>query len=233
VDTLKPLPNSKTQERATYDRVAAHYDRAIGPIERRFLSRLRAETLSALPADSRILEIGAGTGLNFPYYPRAARGVATELSREMLRQAQTKSRPVGVHLAQNSAERLPFADASFDAACATLLFCSVVSPDAAFAELRRVVKPGGTIALLEHVRPQGALGWLFDLLNVLTVPLFEDHFNRRTAETARRAGLQILRVERRAFGIINLIFCENKAGRATGAQASAQQSKDDAARELS
>ncbi|HEY0406429.1 MAG TPA: methyltransferase domain-containing protein [Pyrinomonadaceae bacterium] len=209
------MPTAKPQQRATYDRVAAHYDRAIGPLERRFLSRLRAETLAALPAGGRLLEIGAGTGLNFPYYPQAARGVATELSREMLRRAQAKSRPANVHLAQNRAEQIPFADASFDAACATLLFCSVVSPAAAFAELRRVVKPGGIIALLEHVRPHGALGWLFDLLNLLTVPLFDDHFNRRTAETARRAGLHIRRLESRAFGIINIICCENRASQRT------------------
>ena len=205
------MPKPTSQQRATYDRIAAHYDRAIGPLERRFLSRLRAETLGALPAGSRILEIGAGTGLNFPYYPQAARGVATELSREMIRLAQIKSRPASVHLVQNNAERLPFADASFDAACATLVFCSINAPAVAFAELRRVVRPGGRIALLEHVRPPSPLGWLFDLLNLLTVPLFEDHFNRRTSEEARRAGLQTLRVERRALGIINIIICENRA----------------------
>lgn len=209
--TKNRLLESTTQGRATYDRFAAHYDRAISPLERRLLARLRAETLGALPANSRILEIGAGTGLNFPYYPPAASGAATELSREMLRRAQAKKRPPGVHLVRNNAERLPFADASFDAACATLLFCSIASPAAAFAELRRVVKPGGRIALLEHVRPPGALGWLFDLLNLLTVPLFDDHFNRRTAAEAQRAGLQTLRVEQRARGIINIIICENTA----------------------
>jgi ubiquinone/menaquinone biosynthesis C-methylase UbiE len=175
------------------------------PLERCFLARLRAETLAALPAGRRLLEVGAGTGLNFPYYPPSTTGVATELSHEMLCRAQAKPRPTGVHLVQNSVEQLPFPDASFDAACATLVFCSVASPAAAFAELRRVVKPGGTIALLEHVRPQGLLGWLFDLLSVFTVALFDDHFNRRTIEEARRAGLHITSVERRALGIINII----------------------------
>lgn len=200
---------SSLPPRATYDRVAAHYDRAIGPLERRLLARLRAETFKALPDGSRLLEVGAGTGLNFPYYPYVACGVATELSREMIRHAQAKSRPARVHLVQNSVESLPFSDASFDAACATLLFCSVASPAAAFAELRRVVRPGGTIALLEHVRPRGPLGYLFDLLNVFTSRLFDDHFNRRTSEEARRAGLRTLRVERRALGIFNIIICEN------------------------
>jgi ubiquinone/menaquinone biosynthesis C-methylase UbiE len=204
------LPSSS--QRPTYDRLAAHYDRAIGPLERRFLARLRAETFKALPQDSRLLEVGAGTGLNFPYYPQRARGVATELSREMIQRARAKSRPADVHLVQNTAEQLPFPDASFDAACATLVFCSVASPAAAFAELRRVVKPGGTIALLEHVRPTGLLGYFFDLLNVFTVPLFDDHFNRRTSEEAQRAGLRLLRIERRGLGIINLIVCENPSG---------------------
>jgi ubiquinone/menaquinone biosynthesis C-methylase UbiE len=198
--------------RATYDRLAAHYDWAIGPLERRLLARLRAETFKALPVGGRLLEVGAGTGLNFPYYPQEVAGIATELSREMIRRAKARSHTTTVHLVQNSAERLPFVDASFDAACATLVFCSVASPAEAFAELRRVVKPRGTIALLEHVRPRGLLGYVFDLLNVFTVPLFEDHFNRRTSEEAQRAGLRLQRVERHAFGIFNVIVCENRNG---------------------
>jgi ubiquinone/menaquinone biosynthesis C-methylase UbiE len=201
---LKP-----THKPPIYDRFAANYDRLIAPFERRLLRRLREKTLSALPAESRILEVGAGTGLNFPYYPRGSSGVASELSCEMLKIARGKERPERVHLVQTSAERLPFADASFDAAFATLVFCSVASPPKAFNEMRRVVRPGGTIALLEHVRPKGILGLLFDALSVLTVALFEDYFNRRTADEARRAGLQLVSVERRVLGIINIIVCRN------------------------
>lgn len=185
----------------------------MSPLERRFLSRLRAETLGALPPGGRLLEIGAGTGLNFPFYPQPAQAVATELSREMLRRAQTKRRPPRVHLVQNDAERLPFQDDSFDSACATLIFCSVTSPALAFAELRRVVKPGGVIALLEHVRPPGLMGPLFDLLNLFTTTLFDDHFNRRTSEEARRAGLRPLRIEPHLLGIFNIIVCENEKAR--------------------
>jgi ubiquinone/menaquinone biosynthesis C-methylase UbiE len=112
-----------------------------------------------------------------------------------------------VRLVRARAERLPFADASFDAAFATLVFCSVESPAAAFSELRRVVRPGGAVALLEHVRPRGALGHACDALSLLTVPLFGDHFNRRTAEEARRAGLLVERVEEHLLGVVQLIFC--------------------------
>ena len=191
----------------TYDEVAPHYDAAIQPLERWFLSRLREATLQQLPDNANVLEIGAGTGLNFIYYPANALGVATEPSREMLRLAARKPRPSGIELLRSCAEALPFESKSFDAAFATLVFCSVKSPAQVFAELRRVVKPGGTVLLLEHVRPKGLLGPVFDLLNLLTVPLFDDHFNRRTADEARAAGLEVLQVEKRLLGIINLIKC--------------------------
>lgn len=193
----------------TYDRLAARYDTAIRPCERLFLERLRLKTMAVLRGQGRILEVGAGTGLNFKYYEREARGVASELSREMLSRAGMKARPLMIPLVQASVEALPFPDASFDAALSTLLFCSVASPQKSFAELRRVVRRGGTIAMLEHVRPAGILGPLFDLINIFTVPLFEDHFNRRTAEEARRAGFEIQSIERAVLGIFNIIVLKS------------------------
>ena len=191
----------------TYDQFAPQYDSVMRPLERCFLSRLRAETLGSLPENARILEVGAGTGSNFAFYPAGTHGVASEPSREMLKIAKDKRRREGVKLVQSYAEALPFENASFDAAFATLVFCSVSSPARAFAEMQRVVKSGGVIVLLEHVRPGGLLGPLFDLLNLITVPLFDDHFNRRTADEARTSGLHLLRVERRMLGIINMIAC--------------------------
>jgi ubiquinone/menaquinone biosynthesis C-methylase UbiE len=168
---------------------------------------LRASTFQHIPENARILEIGAGTGMNFVYYPADASGIATEPSTGMLKIAQEKKRPRGIRLIQSCAETLPFKDDSFDVALATLVFCSVDSPAAAFAELKRVVRSGGSILLLEHVRPQGILGPLFDLLNLITVPLFDDHFNRRTSDNACAAGLKLVRVEKSLLGIINLITC--------------------------
>jgi ubiquinone/menaquinone biosynthesis C-methylase UbiE len=191
-----------------YDAFAPHYERAMRPLERLLLRRLRSAALRQIPSDSRLLEVGAGTGLNFAHYPPGAHGAATEPSRAMLLIARTKPCPASISLVQTSAENLPFATGSFDAACATLVFCSVASPSQAFAELRRVVRPGGRIVLLEHVRPGGLLGHLFDALSFLTVRLFDDHFNRRTADTAKRAGLRLISVKRHALGIIQLIVCE-------------------------
>src|SRR3954453_5319496 len=109
-----------------YEKLAPRYDQALAPFERWFLARWRADVFRELPSDSRILEVGAGTGLNFRYYSTDGRGVATDLSREMIKCARHKAeRPAGVALVQCRAEQLPFADAVFDAAFATLVFCSV------------------------------------------------------------------------------------------------------------
>ncbi|HEX5705686.1 MAG TPA: methyltransferase domain-containing protein [Pyrinomonadaceae bacterium] len=196
-------------ESPVYDRIARHYDRAMRPLERLFLARLRRETLRQLPTHARLLEVGAGTGANFSLYPAGASGAATEPSGEMLSRARARpERPREVSLVRATAERLPFADGAFDAAFATLVFCSVAEPRRALTELRRVVRRGGRVVLLEHVRPEGALGHVFDALSVLTVALIEDHFNRRTEDEARRAGLRVLSAERRCAGVFQIIVCE-------------------------
>ena len=191
----------------SYDDVAPYYDKAMRRFECWFLSRLRATTFRYLPEGARILEIGAGTGLNFVFYPPDTVGVATEPSSGMLDVAKGKDKPERVRLVQTTAEHLPFHANCFDAAFATLVFCSVAQPEAAFSELRRVVKPDGSVLLLEHVRPDNLLGPVFDVLNLVSVPLFEDHFNRRTARVAEAAGLKIVKVEKSMLGIINLIVC--------------------------
>ena len=191
---------------AVYDRFAKHYDRFFAPLERIGLSGMRREAISLLPEDASILEIGCGAGANFEFYPRCRLAVSSEISAEMLRIAKGKRR--GNHLIQADAQSLPFPAGEFDAAFATLVFCSIPEPALAFAELRRVLRVGGRIVLLEHVRPEGLLGPVFDLLNRATVALADDHFNRRTARMAEETGFRLVEVRRKLAGVVNLIVAE-------------------------
>src|SRR5437667_7710096 len=197
----------KTPHQPVYDRLARHYDSVMAPFDRCFLARRRKQAAGALPENGAILELGAGSGLNAAYLSNRTSVVASDLSRKMLEIARTRNWPAGVDIVQCDAESLPFADDSFDAALATLVFCSIPSPANSFKELRRVLKPGGIVVLLEHVRPPNILGPLFDILNVFTVRIFEDHFNRKTAIDAQLAGLEILSLNSHAFGIFQVIIC--------------------------
>lgn len=188
-----------------YDEFAKYYDRAFAPFEKRYLSAWRREALSHLPSHSVLLELGAGTGANFEFYPSFHTAVASEISIEMIRRAKPKS--AGHLLLQADAQDLPFDDYTFDAAFATLVFCTIPDPKRAFRELTRVVKPGGTIALLEHVRPTGIAGYFFDALSVATVALAGDHFDRETATIAESSGLGVVKLRKMAGGIFNIIVC--------------------------
>ena len=174
-------------------------------MERLFLSRWRDEAIALLPKSARVLEVGAGTGLNFSHYSPDSSVIASDYSIEMLERA--KLRETVFPLVQADVLALPFETDSFDAVLATLVFCSVEDPAAGFQELSRVVKNDGHVVLLEHVRPPGFLGKCFDVLNYATVALIDDHFNRGTAETAEMAGLNVREVRRRGYGIFNLITC--------------------------
>ena len=191
---------------AVYDSFAKHYDRFFAPLERLGLARMRREVISLLPENSSILELGCGAGANFECYPNCRLAISSELSFEMLQVAKGKRREN--RLIQADAQSLPFGESEFDAAFATLVFCSIPDPGLAFAEARRVLKPGGKIILLEHVRPNGFLGPIFDLLDKATVAIADDHFNRRTAQIAEDSGLKLIEVRKKMAGIVNLIVAE-------------------------
>ena len=191
---------------AVYDKFATNYDRAFAPLEWLGLSRWRREVIELLPANANILEIGCGAGANFEFYPKCKLAVSSEISLGMLEIANTKRREN--HLIQADAQSLPFGENEFDAAFATLVFCSIPDPILAFTELRRVLRPGGKIVLLEHVRPDGVLGPVFDILNKLTVIAADDQFNRETAKIAADTGLKVVDVRKKLGSIVNLIVCE-------------------------
>lgn len=199
--------------RARYDRNARLYDLIESPMEQAAFRRWRKQLWAQVPG-GRVLEVGVGTGKNFPYYPKDARVTAVDLSGRMLEQARRRAihQGIAVELLQMDAQALAFPDGSFDCVVATFVFCSVPNPVLGLSELRRVCKPGGKILLLEHVRPESLwLGKLFDLLNPIAVRLTGANINRRTVENVLRAGLEIEAVHTAFFGIVKCIVARHPA----------------------
>jgi ubiquinone/menaquinone biosynthesis C-methylase UbiE len=165
--------------------------------ERAGLSDLRAEVLSG--ASGRVLEIGGGTGLNLSHYPAAVESLSvTEpdpfMARKLREKVDAAAPPFPVEVIECAAERLPFDDGSFDTVVSTLVLCTVQDPDAAAAEVGRVLAPGGRLLLLEHVRDpeEGRLArWQDRLERPWGWMAAGCHPNRDTAATLRRAGFEV------------------------------------------
>jgi ubiquinone/menaquinone biosynthesis C-methylase UbiE len=184
--------------RKRYNRIAPIYNALEWVVEHLAFRAWRAKLWSYLGGEQRVLEVGVGTGKNFPYHPADVDVVGLDLSERMLAQARQKRREMGTHvpLVQLDAQRMAFADDIFDAAVATFVFCSVPDPVQGLREIRRVVRPGGQVILLEHVRVNAPLiGPLMDLLDPLVVRVMGAHIKRQTEENVRRAGLDIVAVE--------------------------------------
>jgi RimJ/RimL family protein N-acetyltransferase len=130
---------------------ALAYDPFVASAERRGIAQARRELLAGLTGD--VLEIGAGTGLNLPYYPAAARVTFTEPDPHMAKRLRRR----GAEVVEAEAESLPFADGAFDAVVSTLVLCTVGDVQATLREIRRVLRLGGMLLFLEHVRaPAGS-----------------------------------------------------------------------------
>jgi ubiquinone/menaquinone biosynthesis C-methylase UbiE len=172
--------------------------RLFGPLRRRLAGELHG----------RVLDVGAGTGANFPHYRAAELVVAADPDPYMLRRAVKKAAQararVGFVLC--AAEALPFGPASFDAAVATLVLCTVDAPDRALAELRRVLRPAATLSLVEHVRSDGWRGWLQDRIEPVWGRLIAGcHPNRRTGALLQSAGFAFDQLEERDLGTMQLL----------------------------
>ncbi|MGI9860592.1 methyltransferase domain-containing protein [Moorella naiadis] len=186
-----------------YNRTALFYDWMDRMIPDEWRRRVWRE------ARGRVLEVGVGTGANFPFYPPGCQVTAIDFSPGMLARARQKLHlaRVAVALQEMDVQHLGFADASFDTVVATCVFCTVPDPVQGLQEINRVCRPEGKIILLEHVRSENRLlGPLMDALNPLVLYFVGSNINRRTVANVKKAGITIEREENLAGNIVKLII---------------------------
>ncbi|MGZ8831453.1 MAG: class I SAM-dependent methyltransferase [Thermoanaerobaculia bacterium] len=186
-----------------WKRTARWYDALTAPLELVLLRRWRRRAARAIPPGVRLLEIGAGTGLNARFHPPVNFCAMADASIEML--AEGSRRVPHLIRVVADVQQLPFRAQTFDAALATLVFCEVMDPAAGLAEVRRVLRQNGTAVFLEHVRPDNRLaGAVFDLLNRITARCGE-HVNRRTTDAIAAAGFRIDRLQCGLGSVLRLV----------------------------
>jgi ubiquinone/menaquinone biosynthesis C-methylase UbiE len=191
-----------------YERIAPLYDLLDLPFEYRRYRRIRPLLFDSL--SGRILDAGVGTGRNAPFYPRGTRVVGVDLSPAMLARAARRCAQslAQVELRRMDVTRLDFPPASFDAAVATFLFCVLAEEQQvpALRELRRVVRPGGVIRLLEYVRPRSRLRRLsVAVWQPWVAWAYGASFDRDTAAHVPEAGLEMLDPEFIVGDLIQLL----------------------------
>jgi ubiquinone/menaquinone biosynthesis C-methylase UbiE len=175
---------------------AALYDRLGAAAERSWLGERRSRLLSG--ARGEVLEIGGGTGANLPHYHDAQRVVVTEPDPFMREKLWPKLDQAGVpvEVSDADAQSLPFAEGSFDVVVSTLVLCTVPDQREALAEVRRVLRPGGRLLFLEHVRGTGTVARWQDRILPLWRRMFAGcHPNRDTVASIEAAGFEIQDLE--------------------------------------
>jgi ubiquinone/menaquinone biosynthesis C-methylase UbiE len=198
----------------SFDRSASPYDLFMAPLEWLFLRPRRKRWLPRVRGD--VLEIGVGTGANLPFYAEGCcRLIAVDVSQEMLDRTVPRVKAgQSLSLAQMDVQHLAFPESCFDWVVGSLLFCGVPDPMLGLSEICRVLRPGGWLLLIEHVRSTWPLvGIVLDVANV-----FWNNFthycnlNRRTVDAVRAAGFVLQRVETRSMGVVQVILAEKSEG---------------------
>lgn len=171
---------------------AAYYDGFMKPLEKKLITSWRKKLL--LEARGEVLEIGAGTGINFPLYENCT-VTALEPNLHMIEKSEgrKKQAKVPITIVEGIGEVLPFKDKQFDTVVITLVLCSVQDPIQTLSEVKRVLRPDGKILILEHVEMEQPL---FKGLQRMMTPLWKKvcdgcHLNRNTEKTIQNSGLHI------------------------------------------
>ena len=202
--TKVPVVSGETERvRRIYDESAGRYDRQIGFFEALLFAGGRELVCSQ--ARGEILDVAIGTGRNLPFYPKEVRLTGVDLSPAMLDVARARAQELGVEadLRVADAQALPFPDEAFDTVVMTLSLCTIPDDREAVTEASRVLRPGGHLLLLEHVRSRVLLVRAVQrVLDPLFVRLQADHLLREPLDHLDDASMEMERLERSKWGIV-------------------------------
>ncbi|WP_305909677.1 class I SAM-dependent methyltransferase [Methylomarinum sp. Ch1-1] len=201
------MSSDSEKTRRRYDRIAPYFEVLESVLEGLFFSRWR-KLLWSKARGPHILEVGVGTGKNFPLYPQDANITAIDFSPKMLEQAQNKRdrKHINVDLELMDVESLCYADNSFDTVIATFVFCSVPRPNKGLQELYRVCKPGGQVLLLEHVLSSNkVMAAMMNLMNPLIKSLVGANINRQTLKNVQARPFQKVLLDPASGDMVKLI----------------------------
>jgi len=218
--TAKPqmCETPAAKQKRVWDKTAPGYDKQIAFFEKIWFSGARQWL--GQRAHSRVLEVAIGTGRNLPHYQTDVSITGVELSPAMLAIARKRAADLGLtaDLREGDAEHLPFGDASFDTVVCALSLCTIPNPAAAIAEMHRVLVPGGTLLLVDHIGsswpPIRAVQWLMEQI---TKRAAGEYFTRRQLPLVQAAGFRVDEAERLKAGSIERIRARKPAAQAAGA----------------
>jgi len=180
---------------------APRYDKQIDFFERRVFGRSH-RSWACSRASGETLEVAIGTALNLRHYADDVRLVGIDLSADMLAFAKERAAKTGrdIDLREGDAQALPFDEGSFDTVVCTYSLCNIPDPQRAVNEMKRVLKPGGRLILVDHIRAAvRPVLWLQKALEFFTARLEGEHATRRPADQVETAGFNIVERERLAF----------------------------------
>lgn len=213
---LSPAERAEANElrRRAYAKDAPRFDKQMGFFERRVFG-LEHRSWACARATGETLEVAIGTGLNLPHYPVDVSLTGLDLSPEMLELARVRAAELGrsVELKEGDAQELPFPEARFDTVVCTYSLCNVPDETQAVSEMKRVLKPGGRLILLDHVRSSvKPIFWLQRLVEAVSSRTEGEYMTRRPLVQVEAAGFEIEARDRLRAGVVERLVAVRPDG---------------------
>ncbi|MBC9826173.1 class I SAM-dependent methyltransferase [Carnobacterium inhibens] len=207
------MSNETKKIKNRYNRISKIYDVLEKPMEVMTMNKWRERLIKNIEG-TKILEVGVGTGKNLLLYPNKLEITGIDFSENMLAKSKAKIKgKENIRLIEMDAQKMSFADNTFDTIVTSCVFCSVPDPVEGLKEMRRVCKPDGKIIMLEHMRSHNnMIGKFMDVMNFIPLHTWGANINRETIENILKAGFkeEEIKTQNLWSDIVKLIEIRNK-----------------------